>query len=125
MGGWLRAQSLLRHVAPRDRKELTWYLPGSLTSSARAHTCVVVRSSFVIMELHNFNACRELVCKCGLATRGGLVQAILHAVPEGRSPEDTFVWCDIFDVNQHLRSPYGGLLAFAFEPLRNAMLEVS
>ena len=55
--------------------------------------------------------------------RGGLVQAILHAVPEGRTPEDTFIWADIFCVNQHLRSPYGGLLAFAFEPLRNAMLE--
>jgi hypothetical protein len=55
--------------------------------------------------------------------RGGLVQAILHAVPEGRTPEDTFIWADIFCVNQHLPSPYGGLLAFAFEPLRNAMLE--
>jgi hypothetical protein len=36
--------------------------------------------------------------------------------------EETFVWFDIFCVNQHLRSPYGGLQAFAFEPLRNAIL---
>jgi hypothetical protein len=32
---------------------------------------------------------------------------------------------DIFSVNQHLRSPYGdgGLLAFAFDPLRNSMID--
>ena len=37
--------------------------------------------------------------------------------------EKTFVWFDIFCVNQHLKSPYGGLQAFAFEPLRNAIVE--
>eukprot|EP01045_Picozoa_sp_COSAG04_P004528 COSAG04_NODE_198_length_20599_cov_6.484137_3_plen_815_part_00 len=37
--------------------------------------------------------------------------------------ENTFVWFDIFCVNQHLKSPHGGLQAFAFEPLRNAIVE--
>ena len=37
--------------------------------------------------------------------------------------ENTFVWFDIFCVNQHLRSPHGGLQAFAFDPLRNAIVE--
>ena len=54
--------------------------------------------------------------------RGGLVQALLHCVPRAEHGTTAF-WCDIFCVNQHLRSPYGGLLAFAFEPLRNAMLD--
>jgi hypothetical protein len=34
----------------------------------------------------------------------------------------TFVWFDIFCVNQHLRSPHGGLQGFAFDPLRNAIV---
>lgn len=54
--------------------------------------------------------------------RGGLAQAIIHSVPECER-STTHFWCDIFCVNQHLSSPYGGLLAFAFEPLRNAMLD--
>ena len=54
--------------------------------------------------------------------RGGLAQAIIHSVPECERAT-TYFWSDIFCVNQHLRSPHGGgLLAFAFEPLRNAMV---
>lgn len=52
--------------------------------------------------------------------RGGFMQAIQHKIPEAER-SSTFVWHDVFCVNQHLRSPHGGLLAFAFEPLWNAM----
>ena len=70
--------------------------------------------------------------------RGGVVQAVVHSARCGRCKaselsgdgctackeqrENTFVWFDVFCVNQHLVSPYGGLLAFAFEPLRNAVV---
>jgi len=54
------------------------------------------------------------------AYRGGFVQAMLQKVPEAER-STTFIWHDIFCVNQHLLSPYGGLLAFAFDPLRNAI----
>ena len=52
--------------------------------------------------------------------RGGLAQALLDSTPEELWP-DTFFWLDTFNVNQHLRSPSGGLVAFAFDPLRNAI----
>ena len=89
----------------------------SFVHSSTTHS-VVRKPGLIMLPSQTFSV-------SGRPWRGGLVQAILHAVPEGRSPEDTFIWCDIFGVNQHLRSPYGGLLAFTFEPLRNAMLEVS
>eukprot|EP01052_Picozoa_sp_SAG31_P005411 SAG31_NODE_237_length_19590_cov_13.149915_17_plen_655_part_00 len=72
--------------------------------------------------------------------RGGLVEAVVHSVRCEQCKErqtsqngncascitlrqSTGFWFDIFCVNQHLRSPYGGLLAFAFDPLRNAMIQ--
>ena len=67
------------------------------------------------------HAWRQTFSVCDRDWRGGLAQALIHAIPE-EERRSTFVWADIFCVNQHLRSPYGGLLAFAFEPLRNAML---
>lgn len=54
--------------------------------------------------------------------QGGLVQAILDATP-AEERKTTFVWIDLFCVNQHLVSPFGGLLAFAFDLLRNAIIE--
>ena len=68
------------------------------------------------------HAWRQTFSVCDREWRGGLAQAVIHAIPEAER-RSTFVWTDIFCVNQHLRSPYGGLLAFAFEPLRNAMLD--
>jgi hypothetical protein len=68
------------------------------------------------------HAWRQTFSVSTLEYRGGLAQAIIHSVPETERATAHF-WSDIFCVNQHLRSPYGGgLLAFAFEPLRNAML---
>ena len=56
--------------------------------------------------------------------RGCFVQAVVEKVPEDERAT-TFFWMDIFSVNQHLKSPYGdgGLLAFAFDPLRNSMMD--
>eukprot|EP01044_Picomonas_judraskeda_P001194 COSAG03_NODE_66_length_15090_cov_6.646455_2_plen_966_part_00 len=49
--------------------------------------------------------------------RGGIVQAVIDSFgPADR--EDTHFWFDIFTVNQHQTA-----LAFAFEPLRNAIIE--
>ena len=49
------------------------------------------------------------------------MESFLAGLPPGEA-EEVFFWFDIFCVNQHLRSPYGGLLAFAFDPLRNAIV---
>ncbi|KAK3242474.1 hypothetical protein CYMTET_47839 [Cymbomonas tetramitiformis] len=57
------------------------------------------------------------------AWRGGLVQALVGSTSK-EARGSTHFWYDVFCVNQHLRSPYdGGLLAFAFDPLRNAIIE--
>ena len=53
--------------------------------------------------------------------RGGLLEAIIGSTTE-ENKESTYFWFDAFNVNQHMRSPYGGLMAFAFDPLRNAMV---
>jgi hypothetical protein len=49
--------------------------------------------------------------------RGGIVQAIIDSV-DACDRETTYFWFDIFTVNQHQTA-----LAFAFEPLRNAIVE--
>ena len=56
--------------------------------------------------------------------RGCFVQAVVEKVPEDERAT-TFFWMDILSVNQHLKSPYGdgGLLAFAFNPLRNYTID--
>ena len=51
--------------------------------------------------------------------RGGLAQAIIDSCPEEQK-SSTYFWFDIFTVNQHQTS-----LAFAFDPLRNAIIECS
>ena len=61
---------------------------------------------------------------CRDKRRGGIAQAIIESVPEAKRAH-TFVWMDVFCVNQHLESPYGGLAAFAFDPLRNAIAKSS
>ena len=67
------------------------------------------------------HAWRQTFSVSNVKWRGGLAQALVHAVPEA-ARASTFFWMDIFCVNQHLKSRYGGLLAFAFDPLRNAIL---
>lgn len=55
--------------------------------------------------------------------RGGLVQALLNSVDKDKW-EDTTMWLDIFNVNQHLKSPGSdSLMAFVFDPLRNAIAQ--
>eukprot|EP01044_Picomonas_judraskeda_P002017 COSAG03_NODE_133_length_11910_cov_3.872407_3_plen_919_part_00 len=51
------------------------------------------------------------------AWRGGIVQAVVDSV-EPADRESTHFWFDVFTVNQHQTA-----LAFAFEPLRNAIVE--
>jgi hypothetical protein len=87
------------------------------------------------------HAWRQTFHVSGCEWRGGAVQALIQSARCSQCKENsntappamecpscdaerrrTFVWFDIFCVNQHLRSPYGGLQAFAFEPLRNGMV---
>ena len=73
------------------------------------------------------HAWRQTFHVAGVEWRGGAVQAILDSVPKEEHAR-TFVWFDIFCVNQHMvTAAYGGrsgsLYAFAFDPLRNAIAE--
>eukprot|EP01046_Picozoa_sp_COSAG06_P053638 COSAG06_NODE_9324_length_1929_cov_1.789617_2_plen_356_part_00 len=63
----------------------------------------------------------------GVEWRGGAVQALIDSVPKAEHAS-TFVWFDIFCVNQHMETAAyngknGSLYAFAFDPLRNAIAE--
>jgi hypothetical protein len=84
------------------------------------------------------HAWRQTFHVSGSTFRGGMVQALVDSVRceacengvKGvvcscqSKREQTYVWLDIFCVNQHSRNPYdGGLQAFSFDPLRNAIVE--
>lgn len=87
------------------------------------------------------HAWRQTFHVAGCEWRGGAIQALVQSArceacktDEQSTPTEcqdceqkrrtTFVWFDIFCVNQHLRSPQPGegLQAFAFDPLRNAIV---
>lgn len=86
------------------------------------------------------HAWRQTFRVSGCEWRGGAVQSMLQSArcrqcKNAAEPaaamscpgcaatrEETYVWFGIFCVIQHLWSPYGGLQAFAFEPLRNAIV---
>ena len=86
------------------------------------------------------HAWRQTFHVSGCQWRGGAVQAMIQSARCPACKDDpetavlplpcaacaavrarTFVWFDIFCVNQHLVSPHGGLQAFAFDPLHNAI----
>jgi hypothetical protein len=86
------------------------------------------------------HAWRQTFHVSGCQWRGGAVQAMIQSARCPACKDDpetavlplscagcadvrarTFVWFDIFCVNQHLASPHGGLQAFAFQPLFNGI----
>lgn len=52
----------------------------------------------------------------------GLIKALIDYIPSNKRPQ-TFVWFDIFCVNQHEKYPTGSLVAFDLDPLYNAILQ--
>ena len=109
-----------RIIKPASARRLLFEpVPAGRSLIEMAHDCFKGKPKYFVSH-----AWRQTFSVANREWRGGLAQALLHhAYTHGLDVASTHVWLDVFCVNQHLWSPHGGLLAFAFEPLRNAMLD--